>query len=112
MLVLAAAMMGIVLVGIDVSVIRVAVETIQASFGVSLGGLQWVLNIYTLSYATLLLNAGAISDRYGPRATFASGFLLFTLASAACGLAPSFTVLLAARLAQGIGAPPCSCPPR
>lgn len=104
MLVLAAAMMGIVLVGIDVSVINVAVETIQTSFGVSLGGLQWVLNIYTLAYATLLLNAGAISDRYGPRATFASGFLLFTLASAACGLAPTFAVLLAARLAQGTGA--------
>ncbi len=75
--VLIAAMMGLMLVGIDISVMNVVVEAIRGSFQIGLNGVEWVLNIYTLAYATLLLNAGALSDRFGPRFTFMAGVALF-----------------------------------
>ncbi len=103
-LVLAAAMMGVVLVSLDVSVVNVALEALRRSFNVRIDGLQWVLNVYTLAYAVFLLSAGALSDRLGSRATFVLGSIIFTLASLACGLAPSFGFLLGARTVQGIGA--------
>ena len=103
-MVLAATMMGVVLVTLDVSVVNVAIESLHASFDVRIDGLQWVLNVYTLAYATFLLSAGALGDRIGARGTFLLGFLIFTSSSAACGLAFSFAALLGARLSQGIGA--------
>jgi MFS transporter, DHA2 family, methylenomycin A resistance protein len=103
-LVLAAAMMGVMLVSLDVSVVNVTLEALQRSFDAGIGGLQWVLNVYTLAYATFLLSAGALSDRIGSRPAFLIGFVMFTLSSLACGMAPSFSVLLVARTAQGIGA--------
>ncbi len=102
--VLAAAMMGVVLVTLDVSVVNVALAALQRSFDVHIDGLQWVLNVYTLAYAVFLLSAGALSDRLGSRTTFVLGSSIFTLSSLACGLAPSFGVLLVARIVQGIGA--------
>ena len=103
-LLLVATMMGIMLVTLDVSVVNVAVEDMQASLRIGIEGLQWVLNVYTLAYAVFLLSAGALGDRIGPRATFLLGFAVFTASSLACGLAPSYPMLLASRLAQGIGA--------
>ena len=102
--VLAAAMMGIVLVTVDVSAINVAAPALGRSFRTGVGGMEWVLNVYTLAYAAFLLNAGALSDRHGARATFLAGFALFTFASLGCGVAPAFGWLLAARLMQGLGA--------
>jgi DHA2 family methylenomycin A resistance protein-like MFS transporter len=103
-LVLIAAMMGVIVVTLDVSVVNVALEALRSSFSVRIEGLQWVLNVYTLAYATFLISAGAMGDRIGARATFLLGFVIFTLCSVACGLAPSFTVLLTARTLQGVGA--------
>lgn len=103
-LVLSATMMGVMLITLDVSVVNVAVESLRQAFGVGISGLQWVLNAYTLAYAVFLLSAGALGDRIGPRATFLLGFVIFTLASLACGLASSLGVLIAARFVQGIGA--------
>lgn len=103
-LVLAAAMLGVVLVSLDVSVVNVALKSMSASLGVGIEGLQWVLNVYTLTYAVCLLSAGALGDRIGPRATFMLGFAIFTVSSLACGIAPSYFLLIAARLSQGIGA--------
>lgn len=103
-LVLLAAMLGVVLVSLDVSVVNVALSSMSASLGIGVEGLQWILNVYTLAYAICLLSAGALSDRLGARATFLLGFATFTGSSLACGLAPSFAVLLAARTVQGIGA--------
>lgn len=97
-------MMGVVLVSLDVSVVNVALEALQRSFNVRIDGLQWVLNVYTLTYAVFLLSAGALSDRLGARATFVLGSIIFTLSSLACGVAPSFSVLLVARTVQGVGA--------
>lgn len=103
-MVLVAAMMGIVLVSLDVSVVNVALETLRRSFHVRVNDLQWVLNVYTLGYAVFLLSAGALSDRLGSRMTFVLGSAVFTLSSLACGLAPSFDLLLVARTIQGLGA--------
>ena len=61
-------------------------------------------NAYTLSYATFLLSAGALSDRIGARATFLWGFAIFLAASLVCGAAPNFLILTLARVAQGLGA--------
>ena len=99
-----AAALGFVVVLLDVSVVNVALDALRQGFGTDIAGLQWVLNAYTLVFAALLLSAGGLGDRLGARRVFMLGFALFTLASAGCGLAPSLTALIFARIAQGMGA--------
>ncbi|TQX84144.1 MULTISPECIES: MFS transporter [Rhizobium] len=101
---LAAAALGFVVVLLDVSVVNVALDALRTSFSTDVAGLQWVVNAYTLFFAALLLMAGALGDRFGARAIFIAGFVLFTLASLGCGLAPTLPTLVAARLAQGVSA--------
>ena len=106
-LTLIATSLGFVLIILDVTVVNVALERIKASFGTDVTGLQWVINAYTLVFASLLLTAGALGDRFGAKRIFVSGFALFTAASLACGLADSITVLIAGRMTQGVGAALC-----
>ncbi|QNK71387.1 MFS transporter [Variovorax sp. PAMC26660] len=101
---LVAAALGFVVVLLDVSVVNVALEALRQEFGADVSGLQWVLNAYTLVFAALLLTSGALGDRFGARRVFIFGFVLFTLASGACGLAPNLSALVAARVIQGLGA--------
>ncbi|KLD74325.1 MFS transporter [Xanthomonas hyacinthi] len=101
---LLAAALGFVVVLLDVSVVNVALDTLRQRFATDVAGLQWVVNAYTLVFAALLLSSGALGDRYGARRIFLFGFVVFTLASAACGLAGSLPLLIAARLVQGLGA--------
>jgi DHA2 family methylenomycin A resistance protein-like MFS transporter len=101
---LAAAALGLVVVLLDVSVVNVALEALRREFGADVSGLQWVLNAYTLVFAALLLTSGALGDRFGARRVFMLGFVLFTLASGACGLAPDLWALVASRAVQGLGA--------
>ncbi|WP_160005099.1 MFS transporter [Rhizobium sp. 18055] len=103
-LTLAAAALGFVVVLLDVSVVNVALDALRTGFATDISGLQWVVNAYTLMFAALLLMGGTLGDRLGARAVFVSGFAIFTLASVACGLAPSLATLVAARAAQGTGA--------
>ncbi|HUB75553.1 MAG TPA: MFS transporter [Solirubrobacteraceae bacterium] len=108
---LLAASLGFAVVQLDVSVVNVAIKPIGAQFGSSLSGLQWIVSAYTVAFAALILSAGALGDRIGAKRVFMAGFGLFTLASAACGLAPSLGLLIAARAVQGVGAAvlvPCS----
>ncbi|HEY3758506.1 MAG TPA: MFS transporter [Solirubrobacteraceae bacterium] len=108
---LLATSLGFAVVQLDVSVVNVAIKPIGEQFGSSLSGLQWVLSAYTVAFAALILSAGALGDRIGAKRVFIAGFALFTLASAACGLAPSLEFLIAARAVQGVGAAvlvPCS----
>ncbi|WP_225767128.1 MFS transporter [Inquilinus sp. Marseille-Q2685] len=108
---LAALSLGVVVVQIDVTVVNVALDQIQALMQGGVAALQWVVNGYTLAFASLLLTGGALGDRFGARRLYLAGFALFTLASVACGLAPTGTVLIAARVAQGLGGAllmPCS----
>jgi DHA2 family methylenomycin A resistance protein-like MFS transporter len=108
---LLATSLGFGVVQLDVSVVNVAIKPIGAELGGSIAGLQWVVNAYTVAFAALILSAGALGDRIGAKRVFIAGFVLFTLASAACGLAPGLGLLIAARAIQGIGAAvlvPCS----
>jgi MFS transporter, DHA2 family, methylenomycin A resistance protein len=91
-------------VTLDAVVVNVTLPSIRADLGGGMTGLQWVVDGYTLSFAALLLSAGSLSDRIGARRAFAMGIVVFVLASVACGLAPSMTVLVAARFAQGAAA--------
>ena len=88
----------------DCLIVNVALETMQKALGADLARLQWVVDAYTLSFASCLLLAGALGDRLGYRRLFGAGLWLFTLASVACGLAPSLAFLVAARALQGMGA--------
>ncbi|MBA5770810.1 MFS transporter, partial [Escherichia coli] len=68
------------------------------------GALQWVVDSYNLTYAVLLLTGGLLADLHGRRRLFIAGTALFTVASLACALAPSVSVLIAARALAGVGA--------
>jgi DHA2 family methylenomycin A resistance protein-like MFS transporter len=108
---LLATSLGFGVVQLDVSVVNVAINPIGADLGGGVAALQWVVNAYTLAFAGLILTAGALGDRIGAKRVFVAGFALFTVASAACGLAPDLGVLIAARAVQGVGAAvlvPCS----
>ncbi|WP_433517796.1 MFS transporter [Nonomuraea sp. CA-143628] len=101
---LAAAVLGFFVITLDATIVNVALPSIRDALGGGIIGLQWVVDGYTLMFAALLLSAGALSDRIGARRAFAGGLVLFVIASMACGLAPSLPALVAARVAQGIGA--------
>ncbi|UVH51767.1 MFS transporter [Pseudomonas sp. CBSPBW29] len=101
---LLAASLGFVVVLLDVSIVNVALDTLRQEFITDVAGLQWVINAYTLVFAALLLTSGALGDRFGARRVFLSGFIVFALASTACGLTSSLPMLVIARLIQGLGA--------
>ncbi|MER7273836.1 DHA2 family efflux MFS transporter permease subunit [Dactylosporangium sp. NPDC000244] len=101
---LAAAVLGFFVITLDATIVNVALPSIRAGLGGGITGLQWVVDGYTLMFAALLLSAGALSDRVGAKRGFGAGLLLFGAASVLCGIAPSLTVLVAARFLQGVGA--------
>lgn len=103
-LTLVATSLGFGVVQLDVSVVNVAVKSIGAALGGGISSLQLVVSAYTVAFAAFILTAGALGDRIGARRVFLGGFLIFTLASVLCGLAPSLGVLVAARAVQGVGA--------
>jgi EmrB/QacA subfamily drug resistance transporter len=88
---------------LDVSIVNVALPTIRASLGFSATELQWIVNAYTIAFAGFLMLGGRAADLLGQRRTFVSGFLLFSLASLAGGLAQSRGMLIGARGLQGLG---------
>jgi EmrB/QacA subfamily drug resistance transporter len=89
---------------LDVTVVNVALPSIQASVGFSLADLQWVVTAYTLAFGGLLLLGGRAADLLGRRRVFLTGLAVFTAASLAGGLASSREALLSARALQGLGA--------
>src|ERR1700744_4031477 len=88
----------------DTSIVNVALAPIATSLASGLSGLQWVVNAYTLTFASLLLSGGTLGDRVGARNVYIAGLAIFTGASALCGLASGLAMLIGARIAQGIGA--------
>jgi len=102
--VLAATSLSYVLVILDTSIVNVALERIGAALSTDIAGLQWVVNAYILSFASLLLSGGALADRLGARKIYLAGLTIFTLASACCGWANDLSVLIVARVLQGCGA--------
>jgi MFS family permease len=89
---------------LDVTIVAIALPAVQADLGVDTTTLGWVVTAYTLTFGGFLLAAGRWADRRGRRRAFATGMALFGLASLACGLAPTTSVLLAARAGQGLAA--------
>ncbi len=88
---------------LDGTVVNVALPDIGRDFDASTAALQWILNGYLLTLASLILLGGSLGDRYGRRRVFVLGVALFTVASLLCAVAPSVELLIAARLLQGVG---------
>jgi DHA2 family methylenomycin A resistance protein-like MFS transporter len=110
-MVITATSLGFVMVRVDGSIVNVALAEMGTSLGVEVAGLQWVVNAYSLAFASLLLSAGVLGDRIGVRRVFVAGFVLFTAASLACAFSTSAAAVILSRAVQGIGAAlmvPCS----
>jgi len=103
MLVLATCCMSLFIVGLDVTVVNVALPSIQHELHASVSGLQWVVAAYSLVIASLLMLSGSTADRVGRRRIFQVGLALFTLGSLLCSLAPTLPALVAFRMIQAIG---------
>ena len=95
--------MGDLMIVLDSTIVNVALPSIRASLGFSETSLVWVVNAYLLTFGGFLLLGGRLGDLYGPRRLFVAGIGVFTLASLACGLATSQTMLIVARAVQGLG---------
>jgi EmrB/QacA subfamily drug resistance transporter len=102
--VFAIASAAVFLVSVDATIAVAAFPALRASFSeTSPATLSWVLNAYTILYAALLVPAGRLVDLHGAKRLFLFGVALFTLASAACGIAPGTGTLIAARIVQAVG---------
>ncbi len=92
------------MVVLDALVVTTALPRMQRDLHVGLSSLQWTVNAYGIAFAAGIITAAALGDRFGRRLVFNRGLALFTLASAACALAPNMSELIAARTVQGLGA--------
>lgn len=102
-LVLLICCLSLLIVGIDVTIVNVALPAIQGGLHPGVAGLQWAVDAYTLVLASLMLLSGSTADRLGRRRTFQLGLLVFTVGSLACSLAPSIGALIAFRMVQAVG---------
>src|SRR2546426_5153357 len=94
---------GFLLIVVDMTIVNVALPSIQRDLGFSQSGLAWVVNAYLIAFGGLLLLAGRLGDLIGRKRLFTSGLILFIAASLLCGLAQSQEMLVGARFIQGIG---------
>ena len=103
MLVLAICCMSLLIVSLDVTILNVALPSMQQELHASVAGMQWTIDAYTLVLASLLMLAGSTADRVGRRKVFTAGLVLFTLGSVLCSLAPDLDALIAFRMIQAVG---------
>jgi MFS family permease len=103
MLVLAVCCTSLFIVGIDATIVNVALPSIQRELHASVSGLQWTVDAYTIVVASFLMLSGSTADRIGRRRTFQAGLGLFTLGSLLCSLAPGLGWLVAFRMLQALG---------
>ncbi len=96
--------LGLFMTLLDVTIVNIAIPQLLDSLGASLDEALWVVNAYVLMLGVLLITAGRLGDIFGPRNVYLVGTAMFTVASAACGLAQSPGQLIAARAVQGVGA--------
>src|SRR5690242_12538316 len=102
--VLAICALSLFLVGLDTTIVNVGLPSIGRGLGAGTRSLEWVVDAYTVVFASLLISSGALADRFGRRRVFQCGLAVFGAASLASALAPSWAVLVAARAIQGAGA--------
>jgi EmrB/QacA subfamily drug resistance transporter len=103
LLILAICCMSLVIVGLDNTIVNVALPSIQRELHAPVSGLQWVVDAYTLVLASFLILAGSTADRLGRRGTFQVGLATFTIGSLLCSLAPSLGWLVGFRMLQALG---------
>src|SRR5580693_6302176 len=92
------------MLALDANIVSVSLPSIARSLHAGFAGIEWVITAYMLSFASLLMPAGALADRFGRKRLLITGLSVFTFASFLCGAAPNLTVLIAARALQGAGA--------
>ena len=95
--------LSLLIVGVDATIVNIALPAIHRSFHSPLSGLQWTIDAYTLVIASFLMLSGSMADRLGRRRVFQCGLTVFSLGSLLCGLAPNLGLLIAARVMQAIG---------
>src|SRR5215212_5737910 len=100
---LAVLALSLVIIGLDNTILNVALPTLQREFGASGSELQWMVDSYLLVFAGLLLPLGALGDRIGRKKTLSAGLLIFGAASAAAAFTDSSTQMIAARAVMGVG---------
>src|SRR3982750_806497 len=94
---------GMLMIVLDVTIVNVALPSIQEDLDFSPSGLAWVVNAYLIAFGGLLLLAGRLGDLLGQRRIFLAGLIVFTGASVMCGLSQSEGMLIGARFVQGVG---------
>jgi len=102
-LILAICCMSLFIVGLDNTIVNIALPSLRADLDASVSGLQWTIDAYTLVLASLLILAGSTADRVGRRRTFQIGLALFTAASLLCSVAPGLGWLIVFRMVQAVG---------
>src|SRR5688572_29920938 len=95
--------LGVLMIVLDTTIVNVALPSIKQDLQFTDASLVWVVNAYMLTFGGFLLLGGRLGDLYGHRRLFLAGIVLFTVASLACGLAPTQAVLVVARAVQGLG---------
>jgi EmrB/QacA subfamily drug resistance transporter len=100
---LVAVCLGTFMLLVDVTIVNVALPQMADGLKTSFTALQWVIDAYALSLSVLLMSAGSLGDLLGHRRTYAFGLALFAVSSLVCGIAPNGTVLITARVIQGVG---------
>lgn len=101
--ILASCCLSLLIVSMDATIVNVAIPSIRDDLAATPAQTQWVIDVYTLVLASLLMRAGATGDRFGRRRVFHIGLAIFAFGSLACSLAPTIDMLIGARLLQGIG---------
>src|SRR5258706_14360024 len=94
---------GFLLIVVDMTIVNVALPSIQRDLGFSQSGLAWVINAYLIAFGGLLLLAGRLGDLFGRKRVYLAGLAIFVGASLLCGLSFSQPMLIAARFVEGIG---------
>jgi EmrB/QacA subfamily drug resistance transporter len=102
-IILVSCCLSLLIVSMDATIVNVAIPNIRADLGASASQLQWVIDVYTLVLASLLLLSGAAADRFGRRRTFQTGLTVFALGSLLCSVAPNIETLIGARFLQAVG---------
>ncbi|MDT5335170.1 MAG: hypothetical protein QOD90_675 [Mycobacterium sp.] len=102
-IILVSCCLSLLIVSMDMTIVNVAIPAIRTDLRASASQLQWVLDVYTLVLASLLMLSGATGDRFGRRRVFQIGLTVFAIGSLLCSLAPSIEMLIAARFLQAVG---------